>query len=71
MGVPLIPAKTLWVEFDFERHMAVFKARAPVTMASKAECMIQEAGGHEGFLSVGRLGGLPTWKPDCPLLFNP
>jgi hypothetical protein len=57
--------------FNHKEYMTVFIASAPVTMATKAESMIQEAGGHEGFLSVGCLGGLPTRKPDCPLLFNP
>jgi hypothetical protein len=64
-------ARLLRFEFNLKGYMTVFITRAPVTMATKAESMIQETGGHEGFLSVGCLGGLPTRKPDCPLLFNP
>lgn len=63
-------AKLVCFEFNLKGYMTAFITSAPLTMATKAERMIQEAGEHEGFISVGCLGRLPTRKPDCPLLFN-
>jgi hypothetical protein len=64
-------ANGLGLHLHGEADLSFPEGGTAVIVVPKPESMIQNACGHEGFLSVGCFGEHPIWKPDCPLFSTP